>query len=281
MSAVPPTAAASWRTWHARCALGLCDPWVQAELRTYIWNQFRRYVLRFETRTQAGPAAVLDALGPRDAWHLFETHAAVGRDRAAKRYKDWMARFEPLHDRTPADGWQHAASLLMRDVVREHLRREYSPHRTLDAGQEAALPAAACADPCAPIDALEPRTATDARAYAEVAAILAQALFDDLSDRARSVLLARVHGVLPSSEALRRHLGVGRSALYDTLRGVMSGIADACREAYPGEPDESLYCLATHVYDALAARCRAWGVESVPGAAVVAALRGVCAEQPA
>lgn len=64
-----------------------------------------------------------------DGWHRFETHLLLKNTRGGKRYKDWLfARAEHV-EWHPWDAIQGGATLLLRDVVREYLRREHAPDR--------------------------------------------------------------------------------------------------------------------------------------------------------
>ena len=241
---------------------------MQDQLQSYVWGQFQRYVRRYQTQTNAGVAA-LHTLSERDAWHLFETHTAVGRGRAGKRYKDWMSLRARGHQASRSDGWRSAASVLARDVVREHLRREYSSQRMEPRREdEASASPAHAACPC-------PAEAMDVRDQHRAAGELAERLFGELSARVRLVLFARTLGLPASDARVRAATQASRSVLYEALRDAMERIADVCRARYPGEADVHLIALGMQVHEHLHAAVSAWGERD----AAARALRGAAQEE--
>lgn len=120
------TTAAAWHEWKKRCAAGLCGGDTQRMLCRFGEARFNAYIRRFAAaagRFESNPLVKETA----DAWHLLETHAHTGNHRSGKRYKDWM--FDRANEQGGdfVSAMEAGASLLMRDVVRLHLRREHAP----------------------------------------------------------------------------------------------------------------------------------------------------------
>ncbi len=115
----------NWQAWRKTCALALCTDSAQRDLRGFAFEKFRR-------RLQKMPLA-LAAPAATEAWHAFETHLALGKTRTAKAWKQWL--FARGGTNPTLDCIQAGATLIMRDVVREYLRREHAPSwiKSLDA----------------------------------------------------------------------------------------------------------------------------------------------------
>jgi hypothetical protein len=119
------TTAAAWRAWHAACALDLCKPAVVEQLRLFGSHRFRYYLNRYAARQGGGGVRLPRTPAETEVWHLLETHTQVSQSRAGKSYKKWL---QSRARGQQGDDWlatmESGASLLMRDVVREFLRRE-------------------------------------------------------------------------------------------------------------------------------------------------------------
>jgi len=119
------TSQAEWEEWTERCALAKTDAPVRERLTRFLGHRFATCLNRYAQRSQTDEAP-LRAPGAGDCAHLFESWCALHRRHDGKAYKQWLAH----RGRGESSGYESGASLLMRDVVREWLRREFSPRRT-------------------------------------------------------------------------------------------------------------------------------------------------------
>lgn len=190
-----------WCEWHTQCAAARCVEATREALRLFGWMRFKHYALIY-----GDPAITAGALpNAADCWHLIETRLATGRTRQDKRYKDWL--FDRAGGTTATlDAVQGGASLLLRDVVRDFLRREgpKAHHLSLDApsGKGPNTPSLAELLPDTPDTAIEDRD------LGQLSRSLTQTFFDRLSRRDRLIVLAK-------------HLGV---PLYHPLIEAMTGV---------------------------------------------------------
>ncbi len=128
------TSQAAWRAWLDHCAIGRCPPDIATELKAFGQHRFAGYLRRYAVgmdRVDGEP----DWPDPGDAWHRFETHARTGTQRDGKQYKVWLATRADSMAGEWARAMESGASLLIRDTVREFLRREHRPRfmQSLDA----------------------------------------------------------------------------------------------------------------------------------------------------
>lgn len=237
----------NWREWKERCALALCGEDTGRVLTGFVHARFVRFVEAYIRTTNAGsPMAVTpDA---RESWHRFETHFRLHARPGGKSYKEWLFSQPEGRDYLPQESVEAGASLLVRDVVREYLRREFSADWMVSTGErvsihggnsaptlEELLPGAA--DTAGDIEARDMEQAVRADAEA--------ALFR-LDRRERIALLAREAGMsLAHPEALKA-AGCGKSALNDAFHSALTAIAGLVRERHPCEAKDvqaSLACL--------------------------------------
>ena len=200
-------------------------------LEQFAHARFRLYMRRYAERTnlgrRGGRVPVVDA---RRAWHLFETHLVANTTGRGKRYKDWLfARTNVSGDR-PLDVIQGGASLIMRDVVREHLRREYSPAHAVSTSEplwaadgatltvEDLLPGGP--DPCDEVARRECEQLARERAAAE---------FADVTRRERVAMAARAVGLSLAHPVVEQTAGCRKSVLSATLRSLVERVAERIR----------------------------------------------------
>jgi hypothetical protein len=221
-----------WREWHVQCAAARCQAATKEALCLFGWQRFKHYA-SVCGGAAVGTGALPDAAG---CWHLTETRLATGRTRQDKRYKDW------LFDRAGGtaatlDAVQGGASLLLRDVVRDFLRREgpRAHHLSLDApaGEGHTTPALAELLPGAP------DVAVDERELGRLARPLAQAFFALLPERDRLVVLARQLGVPLYHPTVESVAGVRKSRVATLWQDVFHRLA-ACVDERHGDEERSV-----------------------------------------
>lgn len=113
-------ALAAWAEWHAQCAIARCHDRARAHLHRFAASR---------AASCLGRAGLdLSALGwptAADLWHRLETHLVTDRTHARPPYKAWLfARAESLSGTAWLDAIQGGAALILRDVLRDWVRRE-------------------------------------------------------------------------------------------------------------------------------------------------------------
>ena len=113
-----------WQEWKEKCAAGLCEPETREALGRFAEARWNCYLNREWRCTTGANSPEKGELSSQDVWHLFETECLTGRRGDGKFYKNWI--FDRVGTLTghPVVVIQKGASLRMRDVVREFLRKE-------------------------------------------------------------------------------------------------------------------------------------------------------------
>ena len=217
-----------WQMWRERCALARCTETAQQDLRGFAARRYARYLEKCG-RHMAAPNA-------HDAWHTFESHLALGRQRTAKAWKEWLFARSGRHP--TLDCIQGGATLIMRDVVRHQLRREQAPDwmTPLDApigsnkgnGHTITL-TDLLPDDSDPLDAIQNRDVTTC----------AERILDSVyADLPRAEIIALVtHGAgrtLSHPSALQA-AKCGKSTLHNALHQGLHRLANKITTAYPSE----------------------------------------------
>ena len=234
----------AWRTWRAACAVDLCPPSDAVVLRAFGAQRFRFYLDRYASRTGHRPreGQTLRVSEDKDAWHFLETHAQAGATREGKRYKDWLfARAEQGTDtETGTDTWLRAvesgASLLMRDAVREYLRREHaaafmeSLQRPASRGDDTAY----TLEELIP-DQVDPLGIVEAREWNELGRATAESYLATMTARERIALWARANSIALSDPDLTRWAACGKSALHDAYTQCVKRLCAEIKRSYAAE----------------------------------------------
>lgn len=241
---VQNTTAEAWREWKKRCAAGLCREDNAALLRRFGSLRFATFMKRYAAsigRREEGVRLALDV----DGWHLLETHARAATNRAGKRYKDWLFARADAQEGEFVEALEVGATLLMRNVAREHLRAEHAPafmtsiHRPVGVGGtlEDLLP-----------DHLDPHDAMAEREWVELAARHAGVWVDELDARQRLALWARARGIPFSNARLRKRARCTEAVLHKTYQRLMHQLAAMIKKTYPDEPPAALTRLACLIH---------------------------------
>jgi len=246
---------AAWNEWRERCAGALCSPEAQTILHTFGGMRFRTLAQRCLPLVNLTDASAL-AISDSDAWHLLEVHMTLPDAINGKAYKQWLfARLAGSAD-APFDVVQGGATLLMRSVVREHLRSEYLPadhlslNQPLSQQQEDAI---TLGDLLPGDSASESQVAL--RELAALAASEAQDQFGALPQRARLALSARHQRIPLSDPELLRKAGCSGSVLHGAYRQTAVATFDRLRERYPRDDLDTLRELALLTFEALTQLC--------------------------
>lgn len=254
MTAAEPSAESAWRQWHARCALTLCEPGPAALLRGFAGKRAASMVRRLGSLAEDVPPPE-----PRDAWHLFEIHLVTARTREGKRYKDWLfARVGGRSGAEALDAIQGGATLILRDVVRDLIRREARPLGTSSLATPVPgtsgltlgdlLPGGA-----SPADEAEDRD-LDAQARRAAGPRFAAA-----DRRVRVGLCLRALDLPLDGRATERAAGCSKSTLHAALRDFVAGLASAIRQDYATEAAGTAHAIAIRAVRELQGLARDWG----------------------
>ena len=243
---------AQWSEWQSRCAVAKCGLETAAALRLFGWQRLRHYA-----RAVPGGLAAGNMLPDAAAcWHLLETRLATGRTRQGCCYKQWL--FARTADATnPLDAIQGGASLLMRDVTREFLRRECPPPQqvSLDAPIPNTEGRLVFADLLPDQSALTEVDMDDAVVSREIA----QSFFEALAVNERVVLLARQLEIPLSHPAVEQASGMRRSGLYKLWRAIHLRLAAVVDRAQPDEDRPGRLQLALRAARHLGDLAFSWG----------------------
>lgn len=245
------TTEGAWHSWKRWCAAALCPDDEARQLRRF--GRFR--FLQMHRKVAVSPLA--SSGEPTDlehAWHLFETYCQAGPGRKGKAYKKWLfARTQGYKGSDWLERIEAGASLLMRDVVRDHVRREQAgrfmksfqtPVGDTGCTLEELLPA----EECAPMDLLTRRE------WESLARPLATFWFNELDRRERLLVLAREYGLSFAHPLLEKNTGTAKTFLYDVYRRVVERMADHLRENYPDESPEGWRFMARNIMENVAAQ---------------------------
>jgi len=270
---------ACWTEWKQACAVALCGEESQRELHAFAHSRFRVFLRRYASRTNARPLSPpATGIDPPDAWHLFETHLVVKSTRRGKRYKDWLfARTEHSSD-PPLDVVQGGASLIMRDVVREHLRREYSPSSMVSLQQpitdtqgtpltvEDLLPGSPGPDD----DILQ-------RECEQLAERHAREECESMPPREKVAVLAKTLGLPLTHPAVMELAGCRKSVLSTTYRGVLERLALRLQRVYHEEDGETVLMLTLLTTNEIKREILSWGASEPSCAQLFRVVEGVVA----
>lgn len=225
----------AWTEWKRRCARALCSAPTQQCLGAFGKSRFWKILRRYN-----GNSGSL----PKDPWHLFETHVHVRATRRGKRYKDWLFARTELSDDPALDVIQGGASLIMRDVVREHLRHEGSMPNTQSLDDPLTL---ANSNPVSLLDVLasdiDPIAAVCLREYGVLARRHAATFLPDVTPREHTVLMARHMNLSLIHPAVLRVARCRKTLLNDTHRALLTRIARALKRMYENEVADSVITL--------------------------------------
>lgn len=251
---------AHWTEWKLKCALGLCEPATRCELKEFARARFLHYAGIYYNSIGAEDAKPLipDA---DEAWHLFETHLCLTDSRAGKSYKEWLFSSARMVRETELDSVQGGATLIMRDVVRERLRREYAPRwiASLDAPVGVALEG----HPLTLGDLLPARrdSANDPESdeLLNLAAADADGALATLGRRERIALLANALGLSLAHPSVVSAGACSKSSINAAFHAALVGLASHVRLMHPRESREVQATLACLVFEEAQRRIICWG----------------------
>jgi hypothetical protein len=259
--ALPVPAKNSWMEWKDRCAIGLCTRAVQNELGNFAGIHFKRYLRRYAYRTNLRNEQI--DLNRGDAWHLFETYLTVRNTRQGKKYKDWLYARSSGTEQMDLKVLAGGASLLIRDVAREHLRREYSPssmislNSPVDGLDETRL----TLEDLLP-GAIDPVDEVAKREFEQLATQHAQEFFAAMNRRERIAVLAKIVGISLANREVEKAAGCRKSVLSQSYRKFILNAAARMNKYYSTEDTEAVKVLTLMTLQAVKEVVKTWAGSS-------------------
>lgn len=243
-----------------RCALDLCPENTQQSLRTFVAARMAGLLRTYASTTGMQPPPS-NALSPHEAWHLFESHLVTHDTRQGKSYKLWLKEHAQLDHTDPLSGIESGASLLTRDVAREHLRKEglRSASMPLDSPLPGSAGTAYTLHDLLPAPG-NPYDTMDAAKLSTLADDASVAISTQLSRRQKLVLLARALKYSLTSRDVIALAGCSKSVLFDTYQESLHAIASHVQRSFSTEDRETRARLAILVLEKLQPGLLLWGL---------------------
>ncbi len=251
-------AAAAWLEWKARCALGRCEPGTARRLTAFAASRLSGLLIRVARAAGVPPPpAPPDA----DAWHLFESHLVIKGEVGGRACKDWLFARAAPGGRFSLDALQVSATLLFRDAVREHLRRERAPAFQVSLSAPLTVGEAGSALTLEDLlpGASDPSEEADRRELETLAEAAADDLWSATSRRLRVGWLARALRLALYHPDVLAAARCGKSALHAELQAAQRNLVGELRRRHPREEASALYELSVRTAAGLLARARTWG----------------------
>ena len=219
-----------WQMWNETCALAHCTDAAQHDLQGFAFDRFTRYLQKIRPSASASSAT--------EAWHAFESHLALGHSRTAKAWKQWL--FARGGTEPTLDGVQGGATLIMRDVVREHLRKEHAPNwmASLDApvaSQRAPEGTTALSVTDLLPDPVDPLHAVETNEQRALAHSLYPIACEQLSLREKIALAVHHRGKALYHASVLKAAGCSKSTICNALHHAMEKLATTISDALPRE----------------------------------------------
>lgn len=251
----------NWQQWKAKCALGLCDKTVKRELRGFVSAKFTHFV-RMYTDSERAQAPAVSMMPAAEAWHRFETHFRLHHSPAGKSFKAWLFTRKNTRGYSVRETVEAGATLLVRDVVREYLRREYSDPRMVSYS-EGTGGISPDDQPLSVVELLPCQSDTtmmvEERDLDELARMESLAAFAQLDRKQRVALLVHQAGLSLGHPMAIKAAKCSGATMYNAFRSTLAGIAALARSRYAREEPTVQATLACRIYEHVSGLAFAWG----------------------
>jgi len=229
-----------WVEWKKVCSADLCVAETASALRSFGSMQFAAYLKRYASRVGHYGSA-MNVVEVRDAWHLLETFSRVGTTRKGKRYKDWLFQRAEDDSGRRLSALEGGASLLMRDVVRDYLRKEHAPAFMISMNKPLGLEggSALTLEELLP-DQVSPLDEMSEREWRALAHQHAGKVYPSLDTRERLVIWARASGLALNDPRLLKRTQCSGSLLYLVHRECIHRIGIEIKKEYSEETPSAL-----------------------------------------
>ncbi len=246
-----------WTAWKTHCARALCPEATQRRLGRFAVSRFAIQLERHLAATNLAPGDAQRQLPPpEDAWHQFETYAALTQTRQGKRYKDWIFARIRHSDRAPLDTIQSGATLIMRDAVRTYLRKELAPRTTVSLDRPVGDGTTTLGDLLR--SAVQHEDSQAAKEYDLLAAKHAEALFHTLSRRERIGLLAKYAGLSLDDPDVLSAAACGKSSLHLAVRDLLTRLRESVVREYGDEGHNAVMAFTALMLQHLEQKIYLW-----------------------
>ncbi len=249
-----------WTVWKQKCALGLCPADIQNALRDFAHARFYKFACAYSKETNmSNPQALTPE--PPEAWNRFESSLCIRDTREGKCYKEWLFADYGSGSDSPVAGIEAGATVLIRDVVREYIRQEFSTRwmAALDAPVKGdnnehtislheLLPGST--------DTTQEVERRELEHMAEKEAVEAM---KTLSHRERMALLAREMGLSLAHPAVTAAAGCGKSVLNTAYHDALHSLAGFVRAKYPQEDRSAMAILTIMIFERAKKLILLWG----------------------
>ena len=199
-------------------------------------------------------------LTDKDTWHLFETHFQLNETREGKSYKSWLFARVERSTESAEDTLLGGATLIMRDVVREYLRREYLPARVQSlqsqvGGTDGEI---GCLEDFIP-GFVDPGSEPAMKELRDMAEEYAFAYFEQLSFREKAILLAKELSISLANPCVEAVVGCKKTITHSVYRACLITLAGEMRRHHPDDDLSSIRVLTGLVFDELGELAMEWG----------------------
>lgn len=249
-----------WKTWKERCALALCSAETRKAMQAFAYSRFFRFASLYSKTTNAGGSRSLTP-DPAQAWHHFESWLCLRETREGKSYKEWLFARDSVRGNPTLDSVQGGATLLMRDIVREFIRREFSARwmTALDAPIGSTDERTLCSLGELLPGSADTSSAVGLRELESIADVEASEAVDTLGPRERIALLAREYRLPLSHPAVLSVARCGKSAMNSAYHSALISIAEFTRSRYASEDRETQALLTIMVFERVKTSIVSWG----------------------
>jgi len=211
-----------WDAWRACCALDRCAEETRLRLRTFAQCRFTKY--RSLLVRESSGAAVFSA-DDMAAWHLMEVYMQISEDRRGKSYKEWLFTQTGAEGQEPVESLEAGASILLRDVAREYVRRECLPAFIKPLDEKSLWTEPAYAE--------DPGWALVAKEWHDMAVQRAENIFPHISHSARIALIARHTGLSLAHPSVEKAAAAKKSSLAIQVKRTWEDIALQIQADFP------------------------------------------------
>lgn len=246
-----------WTEWKKYCARKLCSEETQGRLGSFAQSRFGLQLRRQIATTNLHDSDALRQLpSVDDAWHQFESYAALKQTRQGKRYKDWIFARVQGSSAAPLDTIQSGASLVMRSVVRAYLRVEYAPRKAISMDQPLGDSDLTMSDLLP--GKSDPTDAVVANEYNVMAKKHVATLFEALSHRERIGLLAKFNGIALDNDDVLKSADCGKSTLNQVVRDMLNKLRADIKREYHDDGHEAIAAFTVLVVQYLEKKLNNW-----------------------
>jgi hypothetical protein len=246
-----------WIEWKKFCARKLCTEETQSRLGSFALSRFGIQLRRQIAVTNLDEQDILRQLPSADeAWHQFESFAALTHTRQGKCYKEWIfARVENSAS-SPLDIIQSGATLIMRSAVRTYLKREYARCHSVSMDQPIGDGTLTIADLLP--GSSNPADVAAENEYNSMAEIFARKFIQKTSLRERIGLLAKLNGIALDTPQVLAAAGCSKSTLHQTVHDLLQNLYKELQQEFSEDGPDSVRAFSIMLIQQLEKELNLW-----------------------